>query len=548
MELALPEVPGGERDGVRGIGSLLEVLARNPLTRFSPSARIDPGSGPGQALSPPGRGKAKSRLGLAVAILAGLTLVRVIGLAASVVDLFPDEAQYWAWSRDLAWGYFSKPPLLAWTIAAADHVCGSAEACIRAPAPILYFATSLLVYAIAATLYDDRAAFWASMLTALGTGVVFSARIISTDVPLLLFWALALLAYVKLLQQPKLSWSVVLGLALGLGLLAKYAMIYFLLGAGLAALFEADARKLLTRREPWIALAIGAVVIAPNLLWNLHNGLVTFGHTRAVVNAEQSLGLHPKSALEFLAAQFAVIGPIVFAVLIVCLARLRSKLLAPSDRLMLAFAIPPLALITATALFTKAYANWAATSAVSAIVLAAAVLTRRENWGLLRVSIVLGAIAQFVFLAGDAFATKISLSFLPEGQRDLYRRTLGWRAFAEGAGQLARKIGAATIAGDERNQLGALYYYLRDEPVKILAWPSDASVNFDLTRPLTETAAEPILLVSVCPAPARHLARYAAVEPLGSFTAASGPTSSRTYFAYKLAQPRGPIGPLPACG
>jgi len=224
---------------------LLEAIANNPLTRFSPSARIDPGSGPGQALSPPGRGKAKSRLGLAVAILAGLTLVRVIGLAASVVDLFPDEAQYWAWSRDLAWGYFSKPPLLAWTIAAADHVCGSAEACIRAPAPILYFATSLLVYAIAATLYDDRAAFWASMLTALGTGVVFSARIISTDVPLLLFWALALLAYVKLLQQPKLSWSVVLGLALGLGLLAKYAMIYFLLGAGLAALFEADARKLL---------------------------------------------------------------------------------------------------------------------------------------------------------------------------------------------------------------------------------------------------------------------------------------------------------------
>src|ERR1700680_4162877 len=77
----------------------------------------------------------KSRLGLAVAIVAGLTLVRLIGLAPSVVDLFPDEAQYWAWSRDLAWGYFSKQPLLAWTIAAADHVCGRAEAWLLAPAP-----------------------------------------------------------------------------------------------------------------------------------------------------------------------------------------------------------------------------------------------------------------------------------------------------------------------------------------------------------------------------------------------------------------------------
>src|SRR5437588_3650379 len=104
----------------------------------------------------------KSRLGLAVAILATLTLVRLIGLSLSVVDLFPDEAQYWSWSRELAWGYFSKPPLLAWTIALADQVCGSAEACVRAPAPLFYFATSLAVYAIAASLYDQRAAFWAA--------------------------------------------------------------------------------------------------------------------------------------------------------------------------------------------------------------------------------------------------------------------------------------------------------------------------------------------------------------------------------------------------
>jgi 4-amino-4-deoxy-L-arabinose transferase-like glycosyltransferase len=489
----------------------------------------------------------KSRLGLAVAILAALTLVRLVGLATSVVDLFPDEAQYWTWSRDLAWGYFSKPPLLAWTIAAAEHVCGSAEACIRAPAPILYFATSLVVYAIAAALYDDRAAFWASMLTALGTGVVFSARIISTDVPLLFCWALALLAYVKLRERPRLSWSVVLGLALGLGLLAKYAMVYFLLGAGLAALLDADARKLLRSREPWIALAIGAALIAPNLLWNLDNGMITFGHTRAVVNAEHTLGLHPGNALEFLAAQFAVIGPIVFAVLILSLARVRSRWLTAPDRLMLAFAVPPLALLTLTALLTKAYANWAATSAIAAVVLGAAVLTRREAWSWLRVSIVIGAIAQFALLAGDALATRVSLPFLPEGQRDLYRRTLGWRAFAEEAGRLARRIGAASIAGDERNQLGALYYYLRDEPVKILAWPSDENVSFDLTRPLTETAAEPVLFVTICPAPARHLARYAEVEPLGSFTAASGPTSSRAYFAFKLARARGPIGPLPIC-
>src|SRR5215510_13962117 len=130
-------------------------------------------------------------LGLAVGLLAILTLIRLIGLWFSNVDLFFDEAQYWAWSREPAFGYFSKPPLLAWTIALAEHVCGGSEACIRAPAPLFYFGTSLVVYAIARQLYDSRIAFYAALTIALATGTAFSARIISTDVPLLFFWALA---------------------------------------------------------------------------------------------------------------------------------------------------------------------------------------------------------------------------------------------------------------------------------------------------------------------------------------------------------------------
>ncbi len=83
-------------------------------------------------------------------------------------------------------------------IAGAEAVCGSAEACIRAPAPVFYLGTCLVTYAIAKTLYDEATAFWAALLLAFTAGVAFSSRIISTDVPLLFFWALALLAYVKL--------------------------------------------------------------------------------------------------------------------------------------------------------------------------------------------------------------------------------------------------------------------------------------------------------------------------------------------------------------
>src|SRR5262245_62924266 len=113
--------------------------------------------------------------GTVFALLIGLTVLRLIGLKLSVVDLFVDEAQYWAWSRELALGYFSKPPLLAWTIAAAERVCGDAEWCVRAPAPILYLAASLAAYGIGRTCYDETVACWAALITGLGTGLVFSA-------------------------------------------------------------------------------------------------------------------------------------------------------------------------------------------------------------------------------------------------------------------------------------------------------------------------------------------------------------------------------------
>ncbi len=33
-------------------------------------------------------------------------------------SLYGDEAQYWLWSQNLDFGYFSKPPLLAWFLSA----------------------------------------------------------------------------------------------------------------------------------------------------------------------------------------------------------------------------------------------------------------------------------------------------------------------------------------------------------------------------------------------------------------------------------------------
>jgi 4-amino-4-deoxy-L-arabinose transferase-like glycosyltransferase len=479
---------------------------------------------------------------MAALIVCGLTIARLVGLALSRVDLFFDEAQYWSWSRELAFGYFSKPPLLAWLIAAAGHVCGDSEACVRSPAPLMFLGTSLLAYAVGRTLYDSRTGFWAAMLTALGTGTVFSARIISTDVPLLLFWALALLAYARLLQKVDWRWAVVLGVAVGAGLLAKYAMIYFLPGMLLAAVVDRQARALLLKPELLLALGLAVLTLSPNILWNASNDFLTlrWAGTNVVGNAVDPSVTRP---LEFLGAQFAVFGPVVFAVALAAMARIGSKQLLPADRIMLAFALPPLLVVTVTAVFVNAYPNWAAASFVSLAVLAAAILVRRKSSVLLWGSVALGLTAQILLIGTDAFAPRIRIPLL--AQPNPYYRTLGWGAYGRTVGELARNLGISTIASDTRADVASLLYYWRDQPEQILAWPTDELPNFELTHSLTAAAPEPVLFASECPGTARFEKFYAKVTPLGFFV--PDDPVPRAFAAFRLEAPRGPIGPLQAC-
>src|SRR5262249_43581731 len=126
--------------------------------------------------------------------LGTMLAVRLVALALNGTDLFFDEAQYWTWSLEPAFGYYSKPPLIAWAIALSTGVCGSSEFCIRLPSPLIHTATAAAIFALGNRLFGPRTGFLAALAFATLPGVSLSAGIISTDVPLLLFWSLALIA------------------------------------------------------------------------------------------------------------------------------------------------------------------------------------------------------------------------------------------------------------------------------------------------------------------------------------------------------------------
>lgn len=66
-------------------------------------------------------------------LLVGIGLWRLLYAAIVPLDLAPDEAYYWNWSRELDCGYCSKPCLAAWLIALSRRTLGSAPFTVRLP-------------------------------------------------------------------------------------------------------------------------------------------------------------------------------------------------------------------------------------------------------------------------------------------------------------------------------------------------------------------------------------------------------------------------------
>lgn len=118
----------------------------------------------------------------AFALVAVVTALRLIFLVFNRTDLFVDEAQCWLWAQHLAFGYFSKPPLIAWLIRAvtwaaqSDHIFW-----IRMPGSVLHAATALILGVLACRILGRQAAIWVSAIYVTLPMAAVGSLLISTN-------------------------------------------------------------------------------------------------------------------------------------------------------------------------------------------------------------------------------------------------------------------------------------------------------------------------------------------------------------------------------
>lgn len=477
---------------------------------------------------------------LFLVIVAAITLVRCAVLVISPLNLYPDEAQYWWWAQTPDLGYFSKPPMIAWIIRLSTALFGQGEWAIRIASPLIHGATALVVYMIA----RRTMAGWRPAIAALAyltlPGISYSSGLISTDVPLLFFWAVALFAFLRGCEERGWQWAVIGGIALGLGLLSKYAMLYFLAGAVIAVMWSSSARRYVLSARGLAIIVVAVVIFSPNIIWNALHGFPTVTHTAA--NADWDRSRYSFGGLAaFALGQFGVFGPFLMAGWIGALWRLARSANRNEGELMLAaFSLPPLLLILVQAFVAGANANWAATAYVASTPLAVAELARWWNAQALRASFVLNGVVLtllWVLLVRPTIADGIGLG-------NAFKREEGWRALGAEVASQSRTASYDAIAADNRSIAAELLYYARPRRVPMRVWSRDLKIkdHFEMTMRLGAGTGRVLLVLE--PASAnRVLATFDSSMPVKTVTTSIGGHHQRIVTLYDARHYRGPQVP-----
>ena len=432
----------------------------------------------------------------ALGVTLGLTLVRLFVLRASPLQLYPDEAQYWVWSRSLDLGYFSKPPLIAWIIWLTTRAFGDAEPFVRVSGPLLHAAAGLVIYGAGRKLYDGWTGLLALALYQLATAVQLGAFVVSTDTPLCAFLAAALWLYAELQTASGRARILIaggVGLSLGLAFLAKYAALYAVIGVGLHLGWDRAARRVWTWPAATLAILGFVVTGGLNLAWNTAHGFATLTYTSQQAAWDARRHFDPLQLAGFIGAQFGVFGPAPFAMLVGGGAALawRRRLLAP-DKLLLAWTLPPLVIVAGEAFISRANANWAVGAYVPASALVAAWLVRWQarRWtGAILAGQAMIALAFVIGLADPAVADRA-------GASNALKLMRGWRETIQ---VIARRAELETMAAplsavavDGRDLFNEAAYYGRGyfgqagaPPLRI--WPRARAPGnqAELAAPLT---------------------------------------------------------------
>ena len=482
--------------------------------------------------------------------VAAITVLRFLWLLLCPLDLVGDEAYYWDWSRQLDWGYYSKPPMVAWINALSTGILGSHTVAVRLPA-VLFGALSMLgIYALASRMFGARTGFWSVVLLAVTPGSVVLNMLMTIDAPFVAFWILALVALWRAVETDarNLRWWLAGGVLTGLGLLTKQMMVVLPIAVMLYLLTTPTRRRHLARIGPYLFLTVAVLALLPVLRWNSQHDWIAFRHTAHHFEADtQSLSDALAHFGHFLGGQLVVLSPLLGLLLGLVACRLVATLprqAAAASFLVLTGPVPVM-FIALASLRQVINPNWPAVFHVAGTILLAAWFTgclplspridRARSW--LRPAIAVGAAFCLLTYSLPFLAVALRMDGAPH---DPTRRLRGWSRFGAEMARILEeqpRPDRTFIMAPRRQVASELAFYIQQRP-RVFVWnpePWALHSQYDIWETPGELITWDGLLLVPIGAPLHFIlaARFENVTSLGSLSIPLGSEGEHRFHLYR---------------
>ena len=424
-----------------------------------------------------------------------LLIIHIALINLNVWPLNGDEAQYWGWSQHLDFGYYSKPPFLAWLIAFTTSIFGNGPIALRLGSMLCHTITAIFLYLIGQRFYNEKTGFFAGIIYLTLPGVTFSSIVISTDPPLVMFWTMYIYFFVRALSEEKNYLWMLSGVALGFAMLSKYAALFLPISALLYFITDQTARINLKKIGFYISLLIALLILSPNLVWNAKHAFVSVQAVQSNADWQQA-SFSVNHLISFLAAQIAIITPIFFIVYICILAQFKKiKQADPLQRIWFFFIWPRLLTISIEAFISGAHANWAVAVYITMIIAVVSLLVTRKKEIWIYLTIMLNVILIVTFFDLPHIIQKAGLKIPQETSM------LNWPNIGKEINTQAQLNKVNGLIVDQRMLLGMTLYYTQQPQSFIYKWNPSGVIHdqYDMVNPIVNQQGENFVFVTYFP-------------------------------------------------
>ncbi len=390
---------------------------------------------------------------------------------SATLQLHPDEAYYWMWSRHLDLGYFDHAPLIAYCIRLTT-LFSQQELWVRFSGILETLIVSVLAWRLSLQLFHDDKIASASVITLNVMPLTLAGSVLMTpDIPVFLFLSLSTYWYWQIVATQKPHYWYFLGVAFGLSLLSKYTAV-LLAPSLLLFMLVTDERRWLKTIHPYAAFLLGCALFLPVIYWNSQHQWISFAFQmrHGLGGNKYSIG----KVLVYIGGQMLVAGPLIWVSGVIA----AGHYLFQKNRqtLFLVLTSLPTLLFFAFSAFKKggAAANWPCCAYFTFSILAGHYLvggskTKRYVWGV--------AVA-FSFLLSVTAGLHARFGVIPLGkispdaaQADATHSFYGWKELAEAL----EKDPTIRFAVTDTHQLaGEVSYYTKE---RIVAYADHVQIS-----------------------------------------------------------------------